>query len=159
MDIDLSKYIPSITRILSNSDLNVVSAWDVRSNLEQNYSIDLNSRKKEVRKIVQLCYNKICDKEEEMMEVERYEIEGEKELKNKRKREDEDYEVDEVEGGQDNTHKCTNEVEEGNEDDMVEVEEIEEVVVASGEAIMYNVNKEEIEGDEGEDGWDNMMGS
>ncbi|RHZ79557.1 hypothetical protein Glove_144g135 [Diversispora epigaea] len=129
MDIDISKYIPGITIILLNSDLNTVSAWDVRSRLEQNYNIDLTSRKNEVKKIVQLCYDKICGHEEKET-MERNEEE-------KGKREGDEYDEGEIA--------------KGNDDDMAEdgeeVEEIEEVV-ASGEAIMYNVtynHEEELE--------------
>ncbi|RHZ64407.1 hypothetical protein Glove_325g41 [Diversispora epigaea] len=110
MNIDLSRYILSITKILLNSDLNTVTPRDVRSRLEQNFNIDLTLRKNEVKRIVQLCYDKICEHDnrekkmvegdEEKKEVLMKEVESEKELKNKcskRKRDEGDEDGDEGE--------------------------------------------------------------
>ncbi|CAG8436366.1 2700_t:CDS:2 [Ambispora gerdemannii] len=53
VDINLKEYIPTIRTILEESDLNVITAKDVRVKLEEQYKVDLTSRKLEVQKITE----------------------------------------------------------------------------------------------------------
>ncbi|CAG8451421.1 6710_t:CDS:2 [Ambispora leptoticha] len=70
-EINLQEYIPTIRTILSESDLNVITAKDVRVKLEERYKVDLTSRKPEVQKLVEQFEVKAEIKEEDTINGER----------------------------------------------------------------------------------------
>ncbi|CAG8528871.1 13061_t:CDS:2 [Acaulospora colombiana] len=83
-DIDISEYIPAIKEILMTSDHLEITARDVRLKLEQEYKVDLTSRKHEVQRLVEKCFDdldiKISDSDTDQVVV-KEEVEVKKEEK------------------------------------------------------------------------------
>ncbi|GES96693.1 SWIB-domain-containing protein [Rhizophagus clarus] len=56
-DVNISKYIPTINRILLGSDPNEITARDVRMQLQQEYNVDLSPLKLEVQNLIEQCFD------------------------------------------------------------------------------------------------------
>ncbi|CAG8581725.1 5201_t:CDS:2 [Rhizophagus irregularis] len=56
-DVNISKFVPTIKKILLDSDLNEITARDVRMKLQQEFKVDLTPRKLEVQHLIDRCYD------------------------------------------------------------------------------------------------------
>ncbi|CAG8478793.1 9060_t:CDS:2 [Acaulospora morrowiae] len=64
-DIDIMDYVPTIKNILMNSVHSEITARDVRLKLEQEFKVDLTSRKHEVQQLVEQCFDALEMSDEE----------------------------------------------------------------------------------------------
>jgi upstream activation factor subunit UAF30 len=60
-DVNISDFAPTIKSILLDSDLHEITARDVRMKLEQKFKVDLTSRKQEVQKLIDRCFDDVVD--------------------------------------------------------------------------------------------------
>jgi upstream activation factor subunit UAF30 len=56
-DVNISEFVPTIIRILKESDPYEITARDVRMKLQQKYKVDLTSRKLEVQHLIDQCFD------------------------------------------------------------------------------------------------------
>ncbi|KAG9284544.1 hypothetical protein G9A89_014148 [Geosiphon pyriformis] len=58
-EANIKEYIPTIKEILLDSDLKAITAKAVRVKLEEKYKVDLTSRKAEVQKLIEECFDEM----------------------------------------------------------------------------------------------------
>jgi len=56
-DVNISKFVPTIKKILLDSDPYEITARDVRMKLQQEFKVDLSPRKLEVQHLIDRCYD------------------------------------------------------------------------------------------------------
>ncbi|CAB4424852.1 unnamed protein product [Rhizophagus irregularis] len=56
-DVNISKFVPTIKKILLDSDPYEITARDVRMKLQQEFKVDLTPRKLEVQHLIDRCYD------------------------------------------------------------------------------------------------------
>ncbi|CAI2176166.1 3520_t:CDS:2 [Funneliformis geosporum] len=63
-DVNLLEFVPVIRQILNGADLDIISARDVRRELEKKYDLDLTPRKQEVQRLVEQCFDDLSNSDE-----------------------------------------------------------------------------------------------
>ncbi|CAG8436900.1 14072_t:CDS:2 [Funneliformis caledonium] len=63
-DVNLSDFVPVIRQILYDSNLDSITAREVRRELEKKYDLDLTPRKQEVQRLVEQCFDDLSNSDE-----------------------------------------------------------------------------------------------